>query len=59
MPQYAPYADPLTVMICGGSTPGPEIALDNYVSVAPEVDNPKWTIERMVSEFTRQPGASF
>ncbi len=21
MPQYAPYGDPLTVMICGGSTP--------------------------------------
>jgi Glyoxal oxidase N-terminus/WSC domain len=48
MPQYAPYSDPLTVMICGGSTPGPEIALDNCVSVSPEVVNPKWTIERMV-----------
>jgi Glyoxal oxidase N-terminus/WSC domain len=49
MPQYAPYADPLTIMICGGSTPGPEIALDNCVSVSPEEANPKWTIERMVS----------
>lgn len=49
MPQYAPYTDPLTVMICGGSTPGPEIALDNCVSIQPEVDDPVWTIERMVS----------
>jgi Glyoxal oxidase N-terminus/WSC domain len=48
MPQHAPYTDPLTVMICGGSTPGPEIALDNCVSVSPEETNPKWTIERMV-----------
>jgi hypothetical protein len=21
MPQYAPYGDPLTVLVCGGSTP--------------------------------------
>lgn len=48
MPQHAPYTDPLTVMICGGSTPGPEIALDNCVSVSPELAEPKWTIERMV-----------
>jgi hypothetical protein len=51
MPQYAPYSDPLTVMICGGSVPGPEIALDNCVSLQPEVNNANWTIERMVSHL--------
>jgi hypothetical protein len=50
MPQYAPYTDPLTVMICGGSVPGPEIALDNCVSISPEVNNATWTIERMPSK---------
>jgi hypothetical protein len=49
MPQYAPYTDPLTILICGGSTIGPEIALDNCVSLQPEVPNANWTIERMVS----------
>ncbi|KAJ7905890.1 glyoxal oxidase N-terminus-domain-containing protein [Mycena leptocephala] len=28
-PQHAPYTDPLEVLVCGGSTPGPGIALDN------------------------------
>ncbi|KAJ8067756.1 hypothetical protein OCU04_003360 [Sclerotinia nivalis] len=50
MPQSAPYTDPLVVMICGGSTPGPEIALDNCVSLQPEVAGAKWTIERMPSK---------
>ncbi|KAK6596307.1 WSC domain-containing protein [Botrytis cinerea] len=50
MPQSAPYTDPLVVMICGGSTPGPEIALDNCVSLAPEVSGANWTIERMPSK---------
>lgn len=49
LPQYAPYTDPLTVVICGGSIPGPEYALDNCVSIDPEVPNANWTIERMVS----------
>ena len=49
MPQMAPYTDPLTVMICGGSIPGPEFALDNCVSLQPEVKNANWTIERMPS----------
>jgi hypothetical protein len=49
MPQSAPYTDPLTFMVCGGSTPGPEIALDNCVSLQPEVAGANWTIERMVS----------
>ncbi|KAB8297713.1 hypothetical protein EYC80_001520 [Monilinia laxa] len=50
MPQSAPYTDPFTVMICGGSTPGPEIALDNCVSLQPEVAGANWTIERMPSK---------
>lgn len=50
MPQYAPYTDPLTVMICGGSVPGPEIALDNCVSLQPDVAGANWTIERMPSK---------
>ena len=49
MPQHAPYTEPLTVMMCGGSTIGPEIALDNCVSIQPEVLGGNWTIERMVS----------
>jgi hypothetical protein len=49
LPQYAPYTDPLTVIVCGGSVPGPEIALDNCISIQPEVQNATWTIERMVS----------
>jgi hypothetical protein len=49
MPQHAPYTDPLTVIVCGGSIPGPEIALDNCVSIQPEVTGAQWVIERMVS----------
>ena len=45
-PQQAPYTDPLTVLVCGGSNFG--IALDNCVSTQPDVPNPQWTIERMV-----------
>ncbi|KAM3067190.1 hypothetical protein ACMFMG_005441 [Clarireedia jacksonii] len=50
MPQSAPYTEPLTFMVCGGSTPGPEIALDNCVSLQPEVAGANWTIERMPSK---------
>lgn len=46
LPQHAPYTDPITILICGGSNFG--IALDNCVSTQPEVANPTWTIERMV-----------
>ena len=49
MPQVAPYIAPLDILICGGSTIGPEIALDNCVSIQPEATNAQWTIERMVS----------
>ena len=50
MPLSAPYTTPLTVMICGGSTPGPAIAIDNCVSIQPEVSGSQWVIERMPSQ---------
>ena len=46
LPQYAPYTDPITVLICGGSNFG--AALDNCVSIQPESVNATWVIERMV-----------
>ncbi|KAJ7122684.1 glyoxal oxidase N-terminus-domain-containing protein [Mycena crocata] len=48
-PQHAPYTDPLEVLVCGGSTPGAGIALDNCVSIQPEVENSTWALERMPS----------
>ena len=50
LPMHAPYTEPATLLICGGS----DIkefgnALDNCVSTQPEVANPTWAIERMVS----------
>ena len=48
LPQFAPYTDPLQILICGGSTPGAGFALDNCVTIAPESANPIWTLERMV-----------
>jgi len=53
LPQHAPYTDPIEILICGGSTIGPGIALDNCISIAPEVANPTWTLERMVCACTR------
>lgn len=50
LPQHAPYTDPLTVLICGGSTPFEGSALDNCVSIQPDVPNANWTIERMPSK---------
>ena len=49
LPQYAPYTEPLTVLICGGSTSGGGFALDNCVSTQPEAAEPKWVLERMPS----------
>ena len=46
LPQHAPYTDPLTVLVCGGSNFG--IALDNCVHIQPEAENPQWVLERMV-----------
>ncbi|KAL5436596.1 hypothetical protein PMIN06_010796 [Paraphaeosphaeria minitans] len=50
LPQYAPYTDPLKVLICGGSTPYQGLALDNCVTIAPDVPNANWTLERMPSK---------
>jgi len=50
LPQFAPYTDPLQILICGGSTPGAGFALDNCVTIAPESAKPTWTIERMPSK---------
>lgn len=52
MPQSYPFTDPLTLLICGGSTPFGGDALDNCVSIQPEVPGANWTIERMVSAFS-------
>ncbi|KAM3531200.1 hypothetical protein NHJ13051_000964 [Beauveria bassiana] len=49
LPQYAPYKDPLGVLICGGATTGPNNALDNCVSIYPDAESPKWELERMPS----------
>ena len=54
LPLSAPYTTPLQVFICGGTT-GSGGALDNCVTIAPESNNPTWTIERMVCmEYTTQ-----
>ncbi|KAL4076636.1 glyoxal oxidase [Scleroderma yunnanense] len=50
LPQHAPYTDPIQILICGGSTPGAGIALDNCISITPEAENPTWTLERMPSK---------
>ncbi|KAM7191558.1 putative fungistatic metabolite [Naviculisporaceae sp. PSN 640] len=50
LPQKYPYnANPLGVLICGGSSNGGGYALDNCVSTYPDAANPTWTIERMPS----------
>ncbi|KAL8733207.1 MAG: hypothetical protein Q9166_002224 [cf. Caloplaca sp. 2 TL-2023] len=50
LPQYAPFTAPLGILICGGSTTGAGIALDNCVSSQPEATNNAWTLERMPSQ---------
>jgi hypothetical protein len=51
MPQYAPYTDPLEVLICGGAgkDPGPAWGIDNCITTQPDIPNPQWTLERMPS----------
>lgn len=49
-PQYPPYSDPVTVLVCGGSSNGAAYAIDNCVSTQPEVASPSWTLERMPSQ---------
>jgi hypothetical protein len=50
LPQFPPYSDPVTVLVCGGSVNGAALAIDNCVSTQPEVANPQWTLERMPSQ---------
>jgi hypothetical protein len=50
MPQHAPYSDPLTIMICGGSTTPTGMAIDNCISTQPEVASAPWVLERMPSQ---------
>jgi len=50
LPQYAPYTDPVSILICGGSTPGAGVALDNCLSINPEEVTATWTLERMPSK---------
>ncbi|KAL8965658.1 MAG: hypothetical protein Q9197_006397 [Variospora fuerteventurae] len=50
LPQYAPFGAPLGILICGGSTTGAAIAVDNCVSTTPESGAPQWTLERMPSQ---------
>ncbi|ORY56844.1 uncharacterized protein BCR38DRAFT_355246 [Pseudomassariella vexata] len=49
LPQYAPYTEPLTVLLCGGTTDGANFGLDNCISTQPDVADAGWTIERMPS----------
>jgi hypothetical protein len=49
LPQVAPYTAPVTLLLCGGSTPAKD-AIDNCVSITPEVPGAQWTIERMPSQ---------
>ncbi|KAJ7054494.1 glyoxal oxidase N-terminus-domain-containing protein [Mycena amicta] len=57
-PLSAPYTDPAEILVCGGSTPGAGVALDNCVSIKPEVENATWALERMVS-WLRFPDGTF
>jgi hypothetical protein len=53
MPQYAPYSDPLTVLICGGSSHnggGGAQAIDSCVTTNPDDGNPTWILERMPTQ---------
>ncbi|KAL8943818.1 MAG: hypothetical protein Q9216_000811 [Gyalolechia sp. 2 TL-2023] len=50
LPQEAPYSEPVTMLVCGGSTTGAATANDNCVSIQPENPSSNWTIERMPSQ---------
>jgi hypothetical protein len=49
LPQYAPYSDPLEILICGGST-ADNVVIDNCVTTFPEIPDADWVIERMPSK---------
>ncbi|EIN04521.1 galactose oxidase [Punctularia strigosozonata HHB-11173 SS5] len=48
-PQHAPYTDPVTILVCGGSNGVAAPGLDSCLSIQPEVTNAAWTLERMPS----------
>jgi hypothetical protein len=48
LPQYAPYSNPLGILICGGSSIDGD-AFDNCISTHPDVED-TWTLERMPSK---------
>ncbi|KAL8809186.1 MAG: hypothetical protein Q9200_003633 [Gallowayella weberi] len=50
LPQKAPYSEPVTMLICGGSTNGASLVTDNCVTIQPENPSSNWTIERMPSQ---------
>jgi hypothetical protein len=47
LPQHYPYDEPLEILICGGAVAG--MGIDNCITIAPDDDEPEWTIERMPS----------
>ncbi|KAM3082414.1 hypothetical protein ACMFMF_002078 [Clarireedia jacksonii] len=49
LPLHAPFTDPVTILVCGGSADTITMANDNCVSTQPEVPNSPWVIERMPS----------
>ncbi|KAI0120698.1 copper radical oxidase [Xylariales sp. AK1849] len=49
LPQFAPYTDPLGVLICGGTTDGANFGIDNCIRTEPDVAGAEWAIERMPS----------
>jgi hypothetical protein len=49
LPQHYPYTDPVSILICGGSTYDGQ-CMDNCALTQPEVANATWTIERMPSK---------
>jgi hypothetical protein len=49
LPLSPPYSAPITVLVCGGSTAGAGEAIDNCISIQPELADPVWVIERMPS----------
>ncbi|KAK8094955.1 fungistatic metabolite [Apiospora hydei] len=49
MPQHAPYTDPMTVLVCGGTTDGANFGIDNCISTEPDNAGAQWRIERMPS----------
>ena len=49
LPMYAPYEDPMEIIVCGGSSPSSE-ALDDCVTITPDAEDPVWVVEKMPSK---------